>query len=153
MTTIRESLGEYPFLDELPDSWLDRLAELGDRVTYPAGLRLFSEGGHAEHFWLVNSGSVGLDLHVPGRGHVLIDTVHPGSVLGWSWLFPPYRWHFGAVAARQVHAIQFSGVRVMALCRDNPVDGMDLMRRFVGVVVDRLQATRLRLLDLYGYRT
>jgi CRP-like cAMP-binding protein len=152
MTSVRESLGEYPFLDELPEPWLERLADLGHRVSYPTGLRLFSEGGHAEHFWLISSGAVGLDLHVPGRGDVLIDTIHPGSVLGWSWLFPPYRWHFGAVAASTVHAVQFSGVQVMALCREDPAGGMDLMRRFVGVVVDRLQATRLRLLDLYGYQ-
>jgi len=153
MTSVRELLGDYPFLDELPQPWLDRLADLGHRVSYPTGLRLFNEGDHAEHFWLINSGSVGLDLHVPGRGHVLIDTIHSGSVLGWSWLFPPYRWHFGAVAARQVHAIQFSGVKVMALCREDPSGGMDLMRRFMGVVVDRLQATRIRLLDLYGYQS
>src|SRR5690349_11556490 len=127
MTGMRESLDDYPFLDELPRPWLDRLAELGQRVSYPAGLRLFSEGGHAEHFWLIDSGSVGLDLHVPGRGDMLIDTVHPGSVLGWSWLFPPYRWHFGAVAAQHVHAIQFSGLKVMDLCRDDPAAGLDLM--------------------------
>jgi CRP-like cAMP-binding protein len=89
MISVRESLGEYPFLDELPEQWLDRLADLGTRVSYPTGLRLFSEGGDAEHFWLLNRGSVGLDLHVQGRGDVLIDTVHAGSVLGWSWLFHP----------------------------------------------------------------
>jgi hypothetical protein len=69
--------------------------------------------------------------------------------MGWSWLVPPYRWHFGAVAARSVDAIQFHGADVMRLCDDDPVLGMDLMRRMFGVAVDRLQATRLRLLDLY----
>jgi len=151
MRSIRESLGEYRFLDELPEPWLDRLSELGRRVTYPTGYRLFSEGGRAEHFWFISIGEVGLDLHVPGRGDVLIETIYPGSVLGWSWMFPPYRWHFGAVAARTVHAIQFNGVEAMRLCRGDPAQGMELMQRFVGVAVDRLQATRLRLLDLYGY--
>jgi hypothetical protein len=68
-------------------------------------------------------------------------------------MFPPYRWHFGAVAAQQVHAIQFSAAKVLSLCDADPVCGMDLTRRFTGVVTERLQATRLRLLDLYGYRT
>lgn len=149
MTSVRESLNEYPFLDELPEQWLDRLADLGHAVSYPTGLRLFSEGAHAEHFWLINRGSVRLDLPVPERGDVLIDTVHSGSVLGWSWLFPPYRWHFGAVTASSVNALQFSGVKVMTLCREYPADGMELMRRFVGVAVERLHATRIRLLDLY----
>jgi len=153
-SSIRESLGEYPFLDELPEPWLDLVAELGHRVSYPTGYRLFAEGGPAEYFWLLTSGDVGLDIHVPGRGNVLIETIHPGSVLGWSWMFPPYRWHFGAVAAGgTVHAIQFFGVDLIRACRKDPALGMDLMQRFVGVVVNRLQATRLRLLDLYGYQS
>lgn len=152
-SSIRESLGEYPFLDQLPEPWLDLLSLLGHRVSYPTGYRLFSEGGRAEHFWLLTGGEVGLDIHVPGRGDVLIETIHPGSVLGWSWMFPPYRWHFGAVSAGRVHAIRFSGADVVRACRQDPALGMYLMQRFVGVVVDRLQATRLRLLDLYGYQS
>lgn len=150
MTSIRESLADYPFLDELPDMWLDRLAGMGRRVAFPTGYRIFAEGGRAEHFWLISVGDVALDLHVPGRGDVLIETLHAGGVLGWSWLFPPYRWHFGAVATRTTHAIEFNGVDVMRACREDPLLGMDLMQRFVGIVVQRLQATRLRLLDVYG---
>jgi CRP-like cAMP-binding protein len=146
---MRELLHEYPFLNELPEPWLEHLASLGKRVSYPAGQRIFPEGARAEHLWLITRGYVNLDLQVPGRGEVLIETLPPGSVMGWSWLFPPYRWHFGAVAARSVDAIQFHGAEVMRLCDDDPALGMDLMRRMVGVAVDRLQATRLRLLDLY----
>ncbi len=81
MNSIRDSLSEYPFLNELPDLWLDRLSELGQRVTYPTSHRIFAEGGRAEHFWLISAGDVGLDLHVAGRGDVLIETIHPGSVI------------------------------------------------------------------------
>jgi CRP-like cAMP-binding protein len=150
---MRELLHEYPFLHEVPEPWLENLARLGKRVTYPAGQRIFAEGDPAEHFWLITQGYVNLDLHAPGRGEVLIETLPPGSVMGWSWLFPPYRWHFGAIAARTAHTIQFQGADVTRLCHDDPVLGMDLMQRMAGVVVDRLQATRLRLLDLYGYPT
>ena len=149
MTSMRELLHEYPFLNELPAPWLEHLARLGTRVSYPAGQRIFAEGAEAEHLWLITRGYVNLDLQVPGRGEVLIETLPPGSVMGWSWLFPPYRWHFGAVAARNVDAIQFHGVDVMRLCDEDPKLGMDLMRRMIGVAVNRLQATRLRLLDLY----
>jgi len=75
----------------------DLLSEVGQRVSNPTGYRLFSEDGRAEH-WLLSSGEVGLEIHVPGRGEVLVETIHSGSVLGWSWMFPPYRWRFGAVA-------------------------------------------------------
>ncbi|WP_020524723.1 Crp/Fnr family transcriptional regulator [Catelliglobosispora koreensis] len=151
MNSVRDTLGEFSFLDEVPDTWLDRLSSIGHKVTYPTGQRIFHEGERAEHFWLITSGAVGLDLHVPGRGDILIETLREGDVLGWSWMFPPRRWHFGAVAARTVHAIQFNGEEVMRTCRENPALGMDLMQRFVALILDRLQATRMRLIDLYGY--
>jgi len=141
-------LHEYPFLDELPDSWLNKLAEIGQPVTYEAGHRIFVEGQRAEHFWLIGEGLVRLDIDVPGRGSVLIEKLAPGSVLGWSWMFPPYRWHFDAAAERTTRAIQFHGSDVLRLCREDPAAGMDLMQRFVAVLVERLQATRTRLLDL-----
>jgi len=139
------------FLDELPQAWQERLGPLGKPVTYHGAQRIFGEGEPAERFWIIRDGAVNLDLRVPGRDDVLVETLRPGEVLGWSWLFPPYRWHFGAVAARMTHATQFRADEVMRLCQDDPALGMELMRRFTGVAVDRLQATRLRLLDLYGY--
>ena len=91
-------------------------------------------------------------MHVPGRGDVVIETLGAGAVLGWSWLFPPYRWHFGAVARRADRRRSSSTPRRCArLCDDRP--GARVRRscsRFTPVVVDRLQATRIRLLDLYG---
>jgi len=151
MTTTLQLLTEHPFLTGLPPRWIDRLAGSVRRIGYPAGHRIFHEGAPAEHFWLIHSGRVALDIHVPGRGDVLIETLLPGTVLGWSWLFPPYRWHFGAVAADLTHTVQFDAAGVIQLCDDDPEFGFVLMHRFMGVLIDRLQATRVRLLDLYSY--
>jgi len=150
---LDELVAELPFLEGLQTKDLQLIAGCGSNVHFRAGDVLFRAGDPADSFFVVRGGSVAIETHVPQRGAVTIETIEAGDVIGWSWLFPPYRWHFGAVAARQVHAIQFSGVKVMALCREDPSGGMDLMRRFMGVVVDRLQATRIRLLDLYGYQS
>ncbi len=83
---------------------------------------------------------------------MIIETLGPGEVVGWSWLFPPYRWHFDAVALEPVRAVALDGLCLHAKCEENPRLGFDLTRRFAGVLVDRLQATRLRLLDMYGTR-
>ncbi|GIH01946.1 hypothetical protein Rhe02_00130 [Rhizocola hellebori] len=144
---VLNQLHEYPFLDELPDPWLDLLADLGQPVEYPAKHRIFSEGDRAEHFWLIGDGAVTLDVHDPERGDIAIETIAAGSALGWSWMFPPYRWHFGAVTTRATRALRFRGRDVLLMCRANPVAGMDLMQRFVGVTLERLQATRFRLLN------
>jgi hypothetical protein len=71
-------------------------------------------------------------------------------VLGWSWLSPPYRWHFGSTAMEPTLTVVFDADEVRRLCARDPVIGYELHRRFMAVVVDRLQNTRMRLLDLYA---
>jgi hypothetical protein len=93
-----------------------------------------------------------LDTYVPGRGAVIVETLGPGAVLGWSWLFPPYRWHFSASAVESTTAVEFDGPGVAELCVREHDLGYQMMSKFLLVVVDRMQATRLRLLDLYAGR-
>jgi CRP-like cAMP-binding protein len=122
------------------------LAEVASDVTFLPKQRLFEDGGGATRFWLLQSGHVALDLHVPGQGRMKIDTIGMGELLGWSWLFPPYRWAFGAVAASPVEAFEFDGRMVRAQCASDPVLGYELTQRLAHVVAKRLQATRVRLI-------
>jgi CRP/FNR family cyclic AMP-dependent transcriptional regulator len=119
-----EALAAHPFLHGISHDRLAVLAEAASDVAFPARHRLFEDGGSASRFWLVQSGQVTLDLHMPGQGQVRIDTIGMGELLGWSWLFPPYKWAFGAVAASPVEVTQ----------------------RLAHVVAKRLQATRVRLI-------
>ena len=82
-----------------------------------------------------------------------LDTLHAGDVLGWAWLFPPYRWHFDADALDEVHAVVFDAVCLRGKCADDPRLGFDLAQRVAGILGDRLHAARLRLLDVYGAPT
>jgi CRP/FNR family transcriptional regulator, cyclic AMP receptor protein len=149
-TTGAEALAAHPFLAGLREDHLAALAGHAMPVRLPTGTRLFAEGGIAERFWLIRSGQVVLDVHLPGRGTVLVETLGAGQVLGWSWLEPPYRWHFGATARAATDAFEFDADAVRELCEADPALGYALLRRFLPVVVDRLQASRIRLLDLYA---
>jgi CRP/FNR family cyclic AMP-dependent transcriptional regulator len=140
-----------PHLEGLPALWLERLSYEAKRNVHHGGSRLFREGGPADRFWLIRDGRVALEFNVPGRGEMVIEELGPGSVLGWSWMFPPYRWHFSAVAVEQILAIELNGADVRRLCDNDPALGYELTRRFAGVLIDRLQAARLRLVDLYAY--
>ncbi|RFU39598.1 cyclic nucleotide-binding domain-containing protein [Actinomadura logoneensis] len=130
---------------------LERLATAAHRVTAPDRHRFFDEGGRADRFWLVETGRVGVDAHVPGRGLVVVETLGRDAVLGWSWLFPPFQWRFGARALAPVRAVEFDARLVRTLCADDPELGHELTRRFAEVMLDRLQATRMRLMDVYTH--
>jgi CRP/FNR family cyclic AMP-dependent transcriptional regulator len=141
-----DALAAHPFLHGLSRDHLGVLAGTASDVTFPARHRLFDDGGSANRFWLLQSGHVALDLHVPGRGRMKIDTIGMGELLGWSWLFPPYRWAFGAVAAGPVEAFEFDARAVRACCESDPLLGYELTTRLAHVVAKRLQATRIRLI-------
>ena len=141
-----ETLAAHPFLHGMSPDHLAGLATAASDVTFPAGQRLFEDGGNATRFWLLQSGYVVLDLHVPGQGRMKIDTIGMGELLGWSWLFPPYRWAFGAVAASPVEAFEFDGRTLRARCASDPGLGYEVTRRLAQVVAQRLQSTRVRLI-------
>lgn len=137
-------------LDVLPDQARQRLTELGREASFPAGTRIFEEGQRADRFWIIHTGSVALDLHVPGRRAAVLETLGHGDLLGWSWLFPPYIWHLGAQAQSPVRATEYDATIVRALCEADPAFGRAVSRRVAEIVAHRLLQTRTRLLDLYG---
>jgi len=149
--TVFDYLVMHPLLADLPADWLHRLTLQADPVMWPAGRRIVREDERADLFWLLRSGAVELDFHVPGRGDVVIDRIGVGGALGWSWLIPPHRWTLGAVATEDCRAIEFDARGVRALIADDPGLGRELTARFLAVMADRLDAARARLIELYAY--
>ncbi|MEU7642125.1 cyclic nucleotide-binding domain-containing protein [Streptomyces sp. NPDC039016] len=139
-----------PLLQQLPPNGRERLLAFAHEVTFPEGTHLFEEGGAADQFWILRTGSVNLDVHVAGRRPAVVDLLGPGDLLGWSWLVPPYRWRMGAEAFTLVRAHEFDATAVRALCEADPVLGLAVTRQVLDVVARRLQATRHRLIDLGG---
>ncbi|MER5714046.1 cyclic nucleotide-binding domain-containing protein [Streptomyces sp. NPDC002132] len=128
----------------------ERLMRLARDVSFEAGTRLFEEGRHADRFWIVRSGTVALDLHVPGRRPAVVESLGHGELVGWSWHFPPYLWHLGAETMTPVRAWEFDADEVRTACAADPAFGRALAVWVGCVVAQRLQATRVRLLDLYA---
>ena len=150
METIEARLRELPFFAGLAPADLELIAGCGSNVRFREDELLFQEGDRADSFVVLRHGTVALETFVPGRGSVTIETLDAGEVVGWSWLFEPYRWHFDARARSLVRATRFDGECLRAKCESDPRLGYDLMSRFAQVMIDRLQSTRLRLLDVYG---
>ncbi|MEW1636886.1 cyclic nucleotide-binding domain-containing protein [Streptomyces sp. NPDC093801] len=134
----------------LPADARTRLMETAREVNFAEGTRLFREGGHADRFWIVRSGTVTLDVHVPGRRAAVVERLGAGQLVGCSWLFKPYTWHLGAEAMTPVRAYEFDAERVRTLMDADTAFGSAIGQWVAQVLAHRLQATRVRLLDLYA---
>jgi CRP/FNR family transcriptional regulator, cyclic AMP receptor protein len=150
MRGVDSLLAEVPLFAGMSPLQLELLAGCASNVRFDAGAVLFREGDEANAFYVIRHGTVAIEVYAPPRGGMTIETIEPGEVIGWSWLFPPYRWHFDARALSQVRATAFDGSCLRGKCDEDPALGYDLMKRFAQVMTERLQWTRLRLLDVYG---
>ena len=147
---LDEILEQVPFFEGMSEEAITLIAGCGSNVRFEAGETIFRQGDAADTFFVIRHGTVAVGNFVPPRGELVIETLESGDLLGWSWLFPPYRSHFDARALSAVRATQFDGACLRDKCAADPVLGYDLMSRFAQVLIERLQWTRLRLLDVYG---
>ena len=150
MQTIDELLEEIDVFRGLADEHLDLIAGCARMSVYGDGETLMTENEQANMFFALRHGTVALETYVPQRGAVTIETLHGGDILGWSWLFPPYRTMFDARALGVVRTLAFDAACLRGKCEQDTQLGYTLMQRYAEVMVQRLQATRLRLLDVYG---
>src|SRR5262245_16093131 len=150
MQTLEELVAQSPVFTGLEERQLELIAGCGHLAAVREGERLFREGDTADAYFLVRRGRVALTTYVPARGDVTIETLDPGEVIGWSWLFQPYRWHFDARAVEDAGLIVFDGGCLRGKCDADHTLGYELMQRFAQVMINRLQRTRTLLLDVYG---
>lgn len=150
---IAHLVASHPLLSGLPGDTVSRVAGCARNVAIAAGELLVAEGEPADRLYLLRRGRVTLELRAPGRGPIVIETLGPGSVVGWSWLFPPYRWRLDARATEPVGALSVDALCLRSKAESDPAFGYELMKRLAAVVIDRLQDVRYRLLDLYDGRT
>ncbi|MFF8032769.1 MULTISPECIES: cyclic nucleotide-binding domain-containing protein [unclassified Streptomyces] len=139
-------------LPALPPPQRERLMALAREVSFPEDTRIFEAGGTADRFWVIRSGAVSLDQRVNDLRRVTVAGLGAGDLLGWSWLFPPHRWDFGAVAFSPVRAYEFAAAPVLRLCEDDPRLGLTLVRSVAEVLAHRLETTRGKLMEQYTVR-
>ena len=151
MQTIDELIASATVFDGLEREQLERIAGCGRNEHVESGAFLLREGEPAERFFLIRRGAVAVEVHAPGRGALTIETLHAGDAVGLSWLFEPYRWQLDARALEPCALIGFDAVCLRGKIEADHELGYELMRRFTANLVERLQATRFQLLDVYGH--
>ncbi|MCC6777727.1 MAG: cyclic nucleotide-binding domain-containing protein [Hyphomicrobiales bacterium] len=141
---------EHRFFAGLKEEFCQLICGCAKNVRFEAGQFLFHEGDAADWFYLIRHGRVALTASLPGRGAMTFQTVGVGEIVGISWLLPPYRWMYDAKALELTRAIAMDGACLRGKCEADHDLGYEMMKRFVPVLVERLQATRLQILDVYG---
>ena len=150
MESLEQILTSSDAFAGLEPRLLEQVAGCGRLVHFEAGETILRAGTPADDFYVIRHGRVAIRLNAGGRA-LVVQTVDDGEAVGWSWLFPPYRWHFDAVATTLTRAISLDGECLRGKCSRDHELGYELMTRFAQMAVATLEATRIQLLDVYGH--
>jgi CRP/FNR family transcriptional regulator, cyclic AMP receptor protein len=147
----RSLLSHLAFTQGLVADQQDRIAKIASRLEWGAGATVFREGDRDSILYVVEEGRVAIEIAVPGRGRVVMLTVGPGEVFGWSSLFYQRPKTASARTVEPTKALALDATRLRELCDVDTHLGYLLTRRILDVVSERLKATRMQLLDIYGH--
>ncbi len=150
MENLEPLLAGHPFFQGLDLKHLKVLVGCATNVVFNSGQFVFREGEDANQFFIIRQGKVVVETFSPVKGAIPIHTRGQGEALGWSWLIPPYKWHFDARAYELTRAIALDGKCLREKCEADHEFGYEIMKRVARVIAERLEACRIQLLDVYG---
>lgn len=150
MSDIKEQLKAIPFFNNLPENYLSLICGFAKQESIDEDAFLAREGDDAQRFFAVLEGKLAINIFHPVNGDITVQTIGKGTIVGWSWLFPPHKWAFNIKALRRCELVSFDGKAVRDLCDGDHELGYLFMKEFSGIMTSRLKATRMQLLDVYG---
>ncbi len=150
MEDLERILREHPFISDMKEEHVRLIVGCASNVVFKAGEYIIREGQPANAFWFIRHGKVQIETFVPQKGPLIIRTREAGEILGWSWMVPPYKWHFDARAMELTRAISLDGKCLRDKCEEDHDLGYEIMKRFALIIAERLESTRLQLMDIYG---
>jgi CRP-like cAMP-binding protein len=153
MKTLDEILAQHPFFKDLGDENLKLVAGCAQNAVFKAGEFVFREGKQADTFYLLKSGRVALQMEAPSRPPLVIQTFGEGDILGWSWMVAPYRWIYDALALEDTRVFAVDGKCLRTKCEENHDLGYEILKRVAVIMEQRLEATRMQVMDIYGKQT
>jgi len=140
-------LKEHPFFRDMDPKACETVAGCAANERFNTGEYVFREGGAANKFYLIRQGIVVLEIHVPGREPIIVDTLEDGDILGWAWLMPPFRWVYDARATKLTRLVSLDADCLRGKYQSDHTLAYELFKRFIPVMADRLAETRSRLIE------
>ena len=152
MESLERIIAEHPFFENLDSEFIKLMVSCASNVRFKADTYILKEGDPANTFYLIREGRVAVEVFAPQRKPIIVATLSVGELLGWSWLLPPFQWKFNARAIDGVRAIALDGKCLRTKCAENHDLGYEVLMRFARIMEQRVEATRLQLLDVYAVR-
>jgi len=149
METIQAVLTAHPFFADFPPHHVELVAGCARNVHFDTGRFIFHEGEDAHRFYVIREGKIGLHIASERRGPLTLLTLGPGEIVGWSWMFPPYRWKFSAKALEPTRAFAIDGMCLRGKAENDHDLAYELLKRFARVSGSRLETMRLQLVSAY----
>ncbi|HLJ68130.1 MAG TPA: cyclic nucleotide-binding domain-containing protein [Chloroflexota bacterium] len=149
METLERVIERHPFLQGLSHRYLLLLLGCASQARFNPGEFVFHMGENADNFYLIRHGKVALELYTAERGPLTIETLGDNEAVGWSWLVPPYRWNLDARAIQPTLTLSFDAACLRRKCEEDHDLGYEMYKRFTPVIAQRLQATRVQVLDVH----
>lgn len=147
---VEQAAWHGSFLARFSPKVQEKLLSLAETFHFKAGQDVFREGDASLYFYLVKSGLVAVELHIPSKGRRTIFTTGPGGVFNWSAVVEPRVATASVRAVQDTEALGLKGGALMDLCREDTGFGFELYRAVTEVIAARLIATRLQLLDVFS---
>ncbi len=144
-------LREHSFFEGMDDAYRELVAGCAANEVFRAGAYIYREGEPADKFYLIRHGRVALEVHVPGKTPIIVETLKGDDLMGWSWLVPPYRANFDARAQELTRLVSLDAACLRGKMEKDSALGYELHKRFAPIVAARLAAARRQLIDLYGH--
>ncbi|MFZ5432177.1 MAG: cyclic nucleotide-binding domain-containing protein [Calditrichota bacterium] len=153
METIEPLLAEHPIFEGLDPKYISLMVGCASNVRFNAGEFIIRDGDTDNVFYLIRHGSVALDVYSPTKGSITFLTLGPGEVMGWEWLVPPYQTHGDARAVELVRAVKINAECLREkFAQDHELE-LELLKRFVPLITERVKALTMQLLDVYAPQT
>lgn len=144
-------LREHAFFRGMDKDYRELVAGCAANEVFHAGTYIYREGDPADKFYLIRHGQVALEVHVPGKTPIIVETLRGDDLMGWSWLVPPYRANFDARAQELTRLVSLDAACLRGKMDKDSALGYELHKRFAPIVAARLAAARRQLIDLYGH--
>ncbi|HEX9667617.1 MAG TPA: cyclic nucleotide-binding domain-containing protein [Thermodesulfobacteriota bacterium] len=150
MQKLKSFISKHPFFKGLSKTYLDLILACASEARFDPGEIIFRENERANTFYIILQGNVAIEaLMAPERDPIVVLNLGEGDVLGWSWLFPPHRWHFDARAIGLTKAISIDGDKIRKQCEEDHDLGYELMKRFAKIIEQRLRSLRSQNPNMY----